>query len=277
MPYQPSPPSCPGPSEAQRGGGEQERGEDRQDAEACHSSSVPEHDGVEVLRLDRPERRNALRLGAARRAPRRARGAGGRRRAARPRRSRPRASARCARARTSPRSSTPRAASPGWSSSPASTRRSRRSRRRRSRSAWATSWARAPSWRRAATCASAATTSSSRGPGAKLGVPVGPARLVPLVGLSKAKELVLTGRVVGMEEAAALGLLHRTAPAAEAEAPRWSWPREIAAHPPEGLRRLKRMFRELGDGRAARRVRERQLRGLPARGRRAAERRRGAV
>ncbi|MDQ5807944.1 MAG: enoyl-CoA hydratase/isomerase family protein [Actinomycetota bacterium] len=81
--------------------------------------------------------------------------------------------------------------------------------------------------------------------GAKLGVPVGPARLVPLVGLSRAKELILTGRVVGMEEAAALGLLHRTAPAAGAEAAALELAREIAQHPPEGLRRLKRMFRDL--------------------------------
>jgi enoyl-CoA hydratase len=88
--------------------------------------------------------------------------------------------------------------------------------------------------------------------GAKLGVPVGPARLVPLVGLSRAKELVLTGRVVGMQEAEAIGLLHRTAPAAEAEAAALALAREVAAHPPEGLRRLKAMFRELEDG--ARRV-----------------------
>lgn len=87
--------------------------------------------------------------------------------------------------------------------------------------------------------------------GAKLGVPVGPARLAPLVGVSRAKELVLTGRVVGMDEAASLGLLHRTAPAAEAEAAALALAREIAAHPPEGLRRLKRMFRDL-DGTAAR-------------------------
>ena len=44
-------------------------------------------------------------------------------------------------------------------------------------------------------------------PGARLGVPVGPARLVPLVGLGKAKELIFTGRVVGVDEADALGLL----------------------------------------------------------------------
>jgi enoyl-CoA hydratase/carnithine racemase len=86
--------------------------------------------------------------------------------------------------------------------------------------------------------------------GARLGVPVGPARLTPLVGLSRAKELVFTGRVVGMDEAAALGLLHRTAAEDEAEAVALELAAEVAAHPPEGLRRLKRMFRELEDGAA---------------------------
>jgi enoyl-CoA hydratase len=84
-------------------------------------------------------------------------------------------------------------------------------------------------------------------PGARLGVPVGPARLVPLVGLAAAKDLILTGRVVGMEEAARLGLLHRTAETAGAEEAALGLAREVAAHPPEGLRRLKAMFRELGD------------------------------
>jgi enoyl-CoA hydratase/carnithine racemase len=87
--------------------------------------------------------------------------------------------------------------------------------------------------------------------GAKLGVPVGPARLTPLVGLARAKELVFTGRVVGADEAAALGLLHRVAPAAGAEAAALDLAREIAQHPPEGLRRLKRMFRDM-EGSAAR-------------------------
>jgi len=80
--------------------------------------------------------------------------------------------------------------------------------------------------------------------GARLGVPVGPARLVPLVGLSRAKELIFTGRVVGMDEAAALGLLARTAPADRAEAVALELAREIAARPPAGLRSLKRMFRD---------------------------------
>jgi enoyl-CoA hydratase/carnithine racemase len=81
-------------------------------------------------------------------------------------------------------------------------------------------------------------------PGARLGVPVGPARLVPLVGLAKARELIFTGRVVDAGEADALGLLARRAPAAEAEAAALELAREVAAHPADGLRRLKELFRE---------------------------------
>jgi enoyl-CoA hydratase/carnithine racemase len=78
--------------------------------------------------------------------------------------------------------------------------------------------------------------------GARLGVPVGPARLAPLVGMSVAKDLVFTGRVVGAEEAQALGLLHRTAPAAEAEGEAVSLAQLVAANNGPGVRRLKRMF-----------------------------------
>jgi enoyl-CoA hydratase/carnithine racemase len=81
--------------------------------------------------------------------------------------------------------------------------------------------------------------------GARLGVPVGPARLTPLVGVSRAKELILTGRVVGCAEAEAIGLLHRTAPAAGAEAVALELAAQVAAHPVDGVRRLKAMFREL--------------------------------
>jgi enoyl-CoA hydratase/carnithine racemase len=81
-------------------------------------------------------------------------------------------------------------------------------------------------------------------PGAKLGVPVGPARLTPLVGLSKAREIIFTGRVVDADEADALGLLARRAPAAEAEAAALDLARTLAAYPASGLRHLKDLFRE---------------------------------
>jgi enoyl-CoA hydratase len=80
-------------------------------------------------------------------------------------------------------------------------------------------------------------------PGAKLGVPVGPARLVPLVGLSKAREIIFTGRVVDADEAEALGLLARRAPATEAEAEAIDLARTLAAYPAAGLRHLKELFR----------------------------------
>ena len=83
--------------------------------------------------------------------------------------------------------------------------------------------------------------------GARLGVPVGPARLIPLVGLAAAKDLVLTGRTIGMAEARALGLLHRTAPAGRAESAAIALAGELAQHPPDGMRRLKSMFREFTD------------------------------
>ncbi|MGZ6642021.1 MAG: enoyl-CoA hydratase/isomerase family protein [Solirubrobacteraceae bacterium] len=94
--------------------------------------------------------------------------------------------------------------------------------------------------------------------GARMGAPVGPARLVPLAGLATAKELILTGRTIGMEEARARGLLHRTAPAAQAEAVALKLAREVAAHDPSGVRALKAMFAELGHG-AERVARENQL------------------
>jgi enoyl-CoA hydratase/carnithine racemase len=87
--------------------------------------------------------------------------------------------------------------------------------------------------------------------GARLGVPVGPARLSQLVGVARAKELVFTGRVVGAAEAQAIGLLHRVVPAAEAEAAALELAEQLCAQHPGGLRRLKQMFREL-DGTPAR-------------------------
>ncbi len=92
--------------------------------------------------------------------------------------------------------------------------------------------------------------------GARLGVPVGPARLVPLVGLSKARELIFTGRVVGDAEAArARPTGPCRAPAAEAEAAAIALAGELAAHPADGLRHLKQLFRDYEDT-AARVARE---------------------
>src|SRR4051812_12835121 len=82
-------------------------------------------------------------------------------------------------------------------------------------------------------------------PGARLGVPVGPARLTPLVGLSRAKELIFTGRSLDADEASALGLLHSLGPAGEAEDAALALASTVAAHDRAGLRRLKAMFREL--------------------------------
>jgi enoyl-CoA hydratase/carnithine racemase len=81
--------------------------------------------------------------------------------------------------------------------------------------------------------------------GARMGAPVGPARLVPLVGLSRAKELILTGRVVGIDEAREIGFVHRYGPAEAAEDVAIALAREVTVHSGEGLRALKSMFREL--------------------------------
>jgi enoyl-CoA hydratase/carnithine racemase len=81
--------------------------------------------------------------------------------------------------------------------------------------------------------------------GARLGVPVGPARLAPLIGLARAKDLVFTGRVISMVEAVAMGLLQRTAQADEAEDIAVDLAGQIAAQHPQGVRTLKQMFRTL--------------------------------
>ena len=81
-----------------------------------------------------------------------------------------------------------------------------------------------------------------RFPGAELGVPVGPARLVTLCGLATAKYLLLTSRNVGADEARRMGLIHRVAPAAATEESALELAAEVAAHPPEAVARLKQML-----------------------------------
>jgi enoyl-CoA hydratase len=86
-----------------------------------------------------------------------------------------------------------------------------------------------------------------RFPGAALGVPVGPARLVTLCGLAAAKYLLLSSHTVGADEALQLGLVNRVAPAAAAEASALELAGTVAAHPPEAVAQLKRMLHEWDD------------------------------
>jgi enoyl-CoA hydratase/carnithine racemase len=92
-----------------------------------------------------------------------------------------------------------------------------------------------------------------RFPGAALGVPVGPARLVTLCGLAAAKYLLLSSRTVGADEALRIGLVNRVAPAAATEDSALELATAVAAHPPEAVARLKRMLHEWDDieGRSA--------------------------
>jgi enoyl-CoA hydratase len=86
-----------------------------------------------------------------------------------------------------------------------------------------------------------------RFPGAALGVPVGPARLVTLCGLAAAKYLLLTSRIVGADEALRLGLVNRVAPPAATQEAALVLAAEVAIHPPEAVARLKRMLHDWDD------------------------------
>jgi enoyl-CoA hydratase/carnithine racemase len=92
-----------------------------------------------------------------------------------------------------------------------------------------------------------------RFPGAALGVPVGPARLVTLCGLATAKYLLLSSRTISADEALRLGLVNRVSPAASTEEAAMALAGEVAGHPPEAVARLKTMLHEWDDvvGRSA--------------------------
>jgi enoyl-CoA hydratase/carnithine racemase len=81
-----------------------------------------------------------------------------------------------------------------------------------------------------------------RFPGASLGVPVGPARLVTLCGLATAKYLLLSSRTVGADEALRLGLVNQVAPSAATEDTALELAAKVAAHPPEAVAHLKQML-----------------------------------
>jgi len=83
-----------------------------------------------------------------------------------------------------------------------------------------------------------------RFPGAALGVPVGPARLVSLCGLSVAKYLLLTSREIDAEAAYRWGLIHQLVPAPRTEQAALKLATDVAQHPPESVARIKRMLHE---------------------------------
>ena len=96
-----------------------------------------------------------------------------------------------------------------------------------------------------------------RFPGAALGVPVGPARLVTLCGLSVAKYLLLDRQGRERRGGAALGARPQGR-ARRGDRGAGAHPRRgVAEHPPEAVARLKRMLHALGRRRGA----------LPRRGR----------
>jgi len=69
----------------------------------------------------------------------------------------------------------------------------------------------------------------------------GTQRLPRLIGLGRAKELVLTGRRVGAVEALAWGLVNRVVPADQVLDEAIGWARELAAGPPLALSAAKRL------------------------------------
>jgi enoyl-CoA hydratase/carnithine racemase len=76
--------------------------------------------------------------------------------------------------------------------------------------------------------------------GARHGVPVGPARLAPLIGVSRAKDWIFTGRVIGADEALEAGFLHDAVRADAAESRAVDLARGLG-----DVRTLKQMFRDL--------------------------------
>lgn len=98
------------------------------------------------------------------------------------------------------------------------------------------------------------TSAAFRFPGAALGFPVGAAKLVGLVGLGAAKDLVLTSRTVTAGEAYRVGLVQRLVEPGRAVEEALAVAAVIATHHPDAVAHLKRMFERfsgLGDRIAA--------------------------
>jgi enoyl-CoA hydratase/carnithine racemase len=89
-------------------------------------------------------------------------------------------------------------------------------------------------------------------PEVRLGVPYtwgSITRLINLVGLPKAKELVMTCDELTAEEALAIGLVNQVVPPAELQEATLAFARKLLSRPPMSLRRSKEFFRALGTNR----------------------------
>jgi enoyl-CoA hydratase len=86
-----------------------------------------------------------------------------------------------------------------------------------------------------------------RFPGAALGVPVGPARLVSLCGLSVAKYCLLTSKEIDAEQALRWGLIHKVAPSQATEEAALTLASHMATMDPESVSRIKSMLHEWDD------------------------------
>jgi enoyl-CoA hydratase len=85
-----------------------------------------------------------------------------------------------------------------------------------------------------------------RFPGAIYGIPVGTARTIGQVGLSVAKDWVLSSRDVGAEEAFAAGFLQRVVEDGQAVAAATVWLEQVATRDAATVSLLKRWFNEQG-------------------------------
>lgn len=86
-----------------------------------------------------------------------------------------------------------------------------------------------------------------RFPGAALGVPVGPARLVSLCGLSTAKYLLLSSNVIKVEDAFRMNLVNQISPGAATENAALELGARIAAYDPESVANIKQMLHRWDD------------------------------
>lgn len=89
-------------------------------------------------------------------------------------------------------------------------------------------------------------TASLRFPGLAMRTPVGPAKLVGLVGVGTAKDLLLTGRTVDAGEAHQLGIVQRITPAGGALALALELATDLAAADRATLRYLRRQLDVFG-------------------------------